>query len=154
MGIEPAFKESDIRKRMDNFLDAIEAEAIKMLQKLGEDAVIHARSLPAEVGFMDQTGNLRSSIGYVIFKDGVPITQSYQQVAGGTEGVQKGAALAERIGSQREGLCLVVTAGMNYALYVESNGRDVLQSAESMTRKAFAQQVEKLKKNIQTVMNE
>lgn len=154
MGITPGFKESDVRKRFDGFLEAIEAEAITMLKKLGEEAVIHARSLPAEVGFHDQTGNLRSSIGYMIFKDGVPLVEKYQQVTGGAEGVQKGMALAMKVGESKKGFCLVVTAGMNYALYVESKGRDVLASAESMTRQRFAQQVEQLKNNIKKAMNE
>lgn len=149
MGIEPQFDQGLIRKRMTAFLEVIEEKQIERLQMLGEMCVTHARLIPPEVGFRDQTGNLRSSIGYMIFKDGVVIHTGYKQVQGGNEGVNAGQTLAKKVAQKyTNGIVLVVTAGMNYAIHVESKGRDVLTSAESLARQELPKMVEKLVSNI------
>ena len=125
------------------------------MQMLGEMCVTHARSIPAEVGFMDDTGNLRSSIGYMVFLDGVAVHESFEQVKEGSEGVKTGKILAEKIGDRfKNGVCLVVTAGMNYAIHLESKGRDVLTSAELLAKKELPVMVAELKKNIKTALEE
>lgn len=148
MGITSNISRSDIQKRYDAFLAQIEKQQIKRLQRLGEMCVTHARNVPAETGFQDQTGNLRSSIGYAVFVDGVAIHSMYDAVKGGSEGVKKGEALAKKVGSQQPGVCLVVTAGMNYATYVESKGRDVITSAEHMAERELPRMLDKLVQNI------
>lgn len=149
MGIESTFNRSDVEKRFKAFLDEIEKKQIVRLQMLGEMCVIHARSIPASQGFEDQTGNLRSSIGYMVFKDGVAIHSAYEQVLDGSDGAKKGEALAKKVGETSTGICLVVTAGMNYALHVESKGRDVITSAEHMAQRELPRMLEKLVSNIQ-----
>ena len=144
MGITPTFKMSDVRKRFDAFLIEVEKAQIEALQKIGEMCVAHAREIPSDIGFNDQTGNLRSSIGYVIFRDGVAIRSNYEQVLEGNEGVQKGQQLAEEIGTQTKGLSLVVTAGMQYATYVEAKGRDVLSSAELLAQRELPKELQAL----------
>ena len=130
MAITPKFSMSDIRSGLDNFLSEIEKKQIARLQMLGEMCVSHARSVPALQGFEDQTGNLRSSIGYVVFVDGVAVHSLYEEVKAGSIGAKTGEALAHKVGQGTQGVCLVVTAGMNYALHVEARGRDVVTSAE------------------------
>ncbi|MBQ2186999.1 MAG: hypothetical protein II401_00370, partial [Bacteroidales bacterium] len=61
-----------MRKRFDDMLKATEKMQIVRLQMLGEECIIRARGEHAN-NWQDQTGNLRSSIGYMIFKDGEPI---------------------------------------------------------------------------------
>lgn len=149
MGIEPRFTSTDVRRSFDKFISAVERAQIKRLQYLGELCVKHAREVPASIGFTDQTGNLRSSIGYVVFKNGTPVFESYTQVKDGAEGAQRGKALALAKGSKyTEGIALVVTAGMNYAVHLESKGRDVLTSAESLAKKELPRMVDELKRNI------
>lgn len=135
MAIKPMFTKNDVRERFDNFLKEVEKAQIEALERLGEQCVTHARDIPADVGFADRTGNLRSSIGYVIFKDGQAIRHNYEQVLEANEGIQAGQRLAEEVGSGTKGICLVVTAGMNYATYVEAKGRDVLASAETLAQR-------------------
>ena len=135
MAIKAQFTKNDVRKRFDDFLKEVERAQIEALERLGEQCVTHARDIPADVGFADRTGNLRSSIGYVIFKDGQAIRQNYEQVLEANEGIQAGQRLAEEVGSNTKGICLVVTAGMNYATYVEAKGRDVLASAETLAQR-------------------
>ena len=149
MAVKANFKPSDIRKKLDAFLEVVEKKQIERLQYLGEMCVKHARLIPKNVGFEDQTGNLRSSIGYMVFKDGMAVKGSYTQVEGGSEGVQAGEALARKVGSNSEGkILLVVTAGMNYAIHVESKGRDVLTSAESLAKQELPKMIKKLVSNI------
>lgn len=155
MGIDPRFTPADVRQRMTRFLEAIERAQIKRLQYLGEMCVKHAREVPATTGFTDQTGNLRSSIGYMVFKNGIAVNESYAPVKEGSEGVIKGKTLAKRIGSKyTEGIALVVTAGMNYAVHLESKGRDVLTSAESLAKTELPKMVEALKRNINKATSE
>jgi hypothetical protein len=150
MGIEADFSIDSVRGRFDAFLEVVEDEQIKALQYLGEMCVAHARSIPKEQGFQDRTGNLRGSIGYVVFVDGVAIHSLYKD--GASIGAKKGEALAKSVGAQKEGICLVVTAGMNYALYVESRGRDVVTSAELLAKQELPRMLEQLKNDINEAM--
>lgn len=148
MGITSNISRDDVKGRFDAFLEQIRQQQIKRLQRLGEMCVTHARNVPKEQGFQDQTGNLRSSIGYAVFEDGVAIHTMYEAIKGGSEGARKGEALANKVGSQKPGICLVVTAGMNYAIYVESKGRDVITSAEHMAERELPRMLAKLVQNI------
>ena len=149
MGIEAQFTRADVQKRFDAFLAQVEKQQIKRAQMLGEMCVTHARNVPAEQGFHDQTGNLRSSIGYMVFVDGVAVHSFYEAVKGGSEGVKAGEALAKKAGQGQQGVCLVVTAGMNYALYLETKGRDVITGAEHLAERELPRMLEKLVSNIQ-----
>lgn len=144
MGIKAGFTKSNIQKRFDAFLSVVQEEQIKALQYLGEMCVAHARSIPKEQDFEDQTGNLRSSIGYAVFVDGVAVHASYNEVSNGAIGVKTGETLAKKIGENTEGVSLVVTAGMKYALYVESRGRDVITSAEQLAQQELPKMLKQL----------
>ena len=135
MAIKPNFTRADIKARCDAFLEVVKKKQIERLQRLGEMCVTHAREVPPEIGFHDQTGNLRSSIGYAVFVDGVAVHSAYEQTLNGATGVKAGQALAEKVGSTTSGICLVVTAGMNYAVHVEAKGRDVIASAELLAKR-------------------
>ena len=139
----------DVKKRFGGFLDEVERKEIARLQKLGEKCVTHARNItPSQGGFEDQTGNLRSSIGYGVFNNGVAVHIGYEQVLNGAEGAKKGEELARKVGEQTQGICLVVTAGMDYAIWVEAKGRDVITSAEKMAERELPEELEKLVANI------
>lgn len=144
MALKASFSQDQLAKRFDKFLDVIERRQIDRLKMLGEMCVIHARELPPEIGFHDQTGNLRSSIGYVIFKDGVPIHESFEQIKTGSEGVKTGKIVASKIGAKySKGVVLVVVAGMNYALALEANGAFKLKSKRSYVVLTTAEQLAK-----------
>lgn len=142
MAIKAKFTMDDVRKRCDAFLADLEKKQIRMLFILGEQCVMHAKGLPPDVGFQDQTGNLRSSIGYTVFKDGVAIINGHEGVS--SEGASAGQELADRVGQQTKGIVLVVTAGMYYATYVEAKGRDVLASAEILAQRELPRMLDKL----------
>lgn len=119
---------------VDEWVDKFVNAAIQAMGKLGVECVNHARKIPKDIGFEDHTGNLRSSIGFKLFVDGVAVKEDYKLVLNGKEGMAKGKALADEVGQrcQKDQIMLVVTAGMEYAIYVESKGRDVITSAESL----------------------
>lgn len=159
MGIKANFK-GDIDKAFGAFLDEVERQVIELLHHVGEQAVKTAKLLPPSVGFHDQTANLRSSIGYAVFKDGKNVTAGagFQAVAGGHEGLKKGQELADTIGAKFKGYTLVVVAGMKYAVYVEKghklpNGkmtrpRDVLTSAERIAIEQTSRELQDLVTNV------
>lgn len=155
MGIIASYK-GDIDATMRAFLVEVERQIIESLTRVGEEAVKLARQ-PHANNWEDQTGNLRSSIGYVVFKDGKPIKQStFESVPPKTakkgikqNGAGKGQELAREVGSQyTNGYTLVVVAGMNYAVHVESKGRDVLTGAEKYAEKQIAKEMADMVTNI------
>ncbi|SJL29038.1 hypothetical protein [Porphyromonas gingivalis] len=151
MGVEAQFTTEVVRGRFEAFLQEIVRQQVEALQQLGEMCVAHARSIPKEQGFEDQTGNLRSSIGYVVFVDGVAVHSLYEEVKGGSVGAKTGEALAHKVGQGTQGVCLVVTAGMNYALHVESRGRDVIASAEQLAERELPRMIEQLISDIKSI---
>ncbi len=162
MAIEPTFTEAGTRKRFSSFLDMVEEKQIERLKMMGEMCVTHARSIAKEVGFEDQSGNLRSSIGYMLFKDGKPLLSEYEVVKGvnrkgkpmnGAEGALAGAALAKKVGEETKGICLVVTAGMHYARWVEAKGRVVITSAEHMAKRELPKMLKELTDSIRKAVS-
>lgn len=100
-----------------------------VLCNVGEQCIIEARN---NGSYEDQTGNLRSSIGYAVLMNGQVIQSDHvDKIKNGDEGVSEGLAfLQKRIQkAKKKGVCLIVTAGMNYADYVETR-KVVLSSAE------------------------
>ena len=114
-----------------------------ILFQLGEKCVNEARNFGS---YTDRTGNLRSSVGYGVFKDGQPVRYSdFQQVAKGTEGGIEGRALLDRIaGTYPHGYALIVVAGMNYAVYVEAKGYNVLSSAQLLAERELPRMINDL----------
>lgn len=103
---------------------------VNTFRYVGEQCIIEAR----EAGnYTDQTGNLRSSIGYAVVMDGKVVQRDcIDKVKQSDKGVSEGDKfLSDCIKKVRKkGIVLIVTAGMNYAEYVEAKGYNVLSSAE------------------------
>nr|DAW70443.1 MAG TPA: hypothetical protein [Caudoviricetes sp.] len=117
--------DSYIEAMMKRKIDAL----IYNLKYVGERCLNAARDSNA---YRDQTGNLRSSVGYVIVRDGEIIHQSdFEIVKKGNKGSKSGIRYAKEIVRQfPEGIVLIIVAGMNYATHVAATGRDVIDSAE------------------------
>lgn len=150
MGIKANFSKDDLRARFDAFLDEIERKQIARLQRLGEMCLIEART---NKGYMMQTGALLSSTGYQVFIDGVAIHTQFDAASGAESnaaeiGIKAGQTIADKIGKETKGVCLVVVAGMNYATYVEARGRNVLSSAEHLAERELPKMLEKLINNV------
>lgn len=133
----------DVDEMMAVAVDQMEQAVIYRFAEIGEKCVTEARK---KHDYTDRTGNLTSSIGYVIAVDGQVIRQSsFEKVKKGDDGVKAGPGLASEIVKQTpKGIALIVVAGMNYARYVADRGKNVLQSAELLQEKLVDRLVKQL----------
>ena len=80
---------SEIDRYTEQELKRLQTVLIRSLQYCGEQVLNKARSTNS---YKDQTGNLRSSLGYVVAVDGRVVYQSdFQTVKQGRDGSEKGA---------------------------------------------------------------
>ncbi len=123
-----------IRERMERQRTVI----LRRLAAAGEQAVNAART---GHGYTDRTGNLTSSVGYVIVEDGTVVQESsFETVMDGAKGSSEGRAFAESLAARYPaGIVLIVVAGMNYAAYVSARGFNVLDSAEAVAERLVRQ---------------
>lgn len=146
MGLTPGFTKKDIndyiQKKLKGYRKAIELR----LKRTGEEFVKLAR----ENGqYLDQTGNLRSSIGYIVLYNGIVLSEDYKAVNNGSEGVKKAQSFAEKIADQYpEGFVLVCVAGMEYAAAVESKGKDVLTGSSQIAEQILKQALKRINDKI------
>jgi hypothetical protein len=144
-GITPLFSNKDIAKMFGKFGERTEAKLLQIMQYTGEAAVKAARE---SGNYTDQTGNLRSSIGYIIAKNGTEVAMDFQEASKGSDkqtGYRAGRILAQTLTGQfSTGYALIVVAGMDYAVAVEAKGRDVLTFAESSAKGSLESIIKKL----------
>lgn len=142
---------SEINAAIQAEIERADILTIRALSLLGEMCVIEAKDRPQESSWYDQSGNLRSSIGYVIVRDGKIVTYSeFNQVKQGSDGVKEGKELAQELARKyTSGYALIVVAGMNYAELVEAmESKNVLASAELFARQEMPKMMAKLKTQI------
>lgn len=115
-------------------------------KKYYRNGKVYTRQTGEGESFSDWTGNLRSSIGYVIYKDGEPIDEKFP---GEYEtGRNKGKEVAESVEVPKKGFVLVVVAGMDYALAVEAKNYDVITGSSYAAEKNLKQAIEFVRKNM------
>lgn len=133
------------------FKKRVETLIIRMFRSLGDECVKEARDRSEVESWFNQSGKLRSSIGYVIVNQGIVIyTSSFEVIKEGSEGATEGRNLAISLASRfNKGLALIVVAGVNYAAKVEAiNSKVVLASAELYHRKNVPIMIRQLKTQV------
>jgi hypothetical protein len=107
------------------FEEQITPSLIEAVESVCMDVVKEAKQLNT---YTDRTGNLRSSIGYVIYSNGEKKKEQFTVVKGGDEGLKTGVEMANAAAQSwaTAGIVAVIIAGMDYALAVESKGYDVI----------------------------
>lgn len=128
MGIKPKFSNGYVmaiaKEHHTNILNA----AIYAMRVLAEELVIYAKD---NRNYIDQTGNLTNSIGYVITRNGNIVYKGGFQGGGEPEASKRGLMLAQEVASEtKNDLSIIIVAGMNYAAYVEAKGYNVILPAE------------------------
>lgn len=125
-GLIPLWTDSDIDRFFAYFTDKADDKIFQMLSAAGEKYIEVARKSGS---YKDHTGNLRSSVGYMVFKDEECVAENFEKSSNGTDkqtGVTKARRLAKKIALELDtGWVLVLTAGMEYAARVEALGYDV-----------------------------
>ena len=114
--------------------------------KLGEEAKVKIRDRSAKESWIDQTGNLRSSIGYAIYNHGfADVISAFEIVRNGSDGASAGRDYIEQLAHEyANSYALVIIAGMNYASFVEAkDSKDVLASTELWVRGVFKERMER-----------
>lgn len=132
--ITPQFTPADIERMLQEKIAKYQEKIVRILRIVGEKCINEART---NGSYQDQTGNLRSSIGYIVLKDGKPIEKGgFKLTKSGGNGQKEGETFINKVISQYpSGFVLVVVAGMKYAAYVEARNYNVLSSAELLAEK-------------------
>jgi hypothetical protein len=143
MPVKRLTPDSSIGNYITNLVQRKEQVIIRNLCYVGEKCLNEART---NRGYTDRTGNLNSSVGYVVVVDGnVVQMSSFEQVKDGKQGVSDGKEFARKLISKfPTGICLIVVAGMNYASYVSAKGYNVLDSSELLAEKLVPKMLSKL----------
>lgn len=148
MGVKFTTTDAELKKIIEEEFQRAHELTLRALSYLGERCVIEARDRPQEESWIDRTGNLRSSVGYIISYNGNIVSYGgFKKAYSGSLGTYNGKRFAESIVKKYQtGYALVVVAGMNYAEYVEAmDNKVVLASAELFARKELPKMMEKLK---------
>lgn len=148
MPIKPNFTAADIRARMSQMLELRKKALIGQLFYIGEECLTQARSGHK---YLNQTGNLCSSIGYCILDNGKIISEGeWKAVAGGKgdgkEGKKQGVAFLHDLAAKQttKGIVFLMVAGMPYAQYVEAMSLDVLDTSEQMAQRKIKDMLNRL----------
>lgn len=146
---------TDVKKLRDKLnlgrgqlIDAL----VKTMCYIGETCIKIAR----ETGdYNDITGNLRSSIGYIVLSSGTvkqygaPVQKS-GKTGDGSAGVAAGNELLTKLKAEYPyGVVLVLCAGMEYAAFVENvRGKHVLIDAELEAQRLIDELLGKMIKSV------
>lgn len=135
-----AFKQitpmSVVNDHLQEELDRRQAVLVRNLHITGERCMIEGKT---NHRYLNQTGNLEASLGYILIVDGVIITQSSGTNADGAKFLQELAS------KESLGIVLIVGAGMQYAKYVNDKGLNVLDSPELLADRLMRELIKKLK---------
>lgn len=132
--------EEALRKKLADELNAI----VYRLYEIGLSAVNTIRQNHA---YLDQTGNLTSSVGCAVVVDGeiMQISDFEAIKPTGEQGAQEGRSYVQSLASQfPQDITLIVVAGMNYAAYVERRGIGGMTGGELFAKQAVEDLLEEL----------
>lgn len=133
MGIRMTTTLSEVDRILYKSFEILKDEITNCLVKLGEECIAKIRDRSGNESWYDQTGNLRSSIGYAVYEHGIKQLQSaFRTILNGSDGSAEGQRMINQLGKEySQTYALVVVAGMNYASHVEAlENKDVLASTE------------------------
>lgn len=145
MALEPKFTDAQIERYINQQFDRLIEATLLRLQRIGETALTYIRT---SGNYNDRTGNLRSSTGYIILRNGLQHTISgFVQVKQGSAGIKISKKILEQAKTRfPTGLVLIIVAGMSYAAYVEAKGYDVLTGGSIIAEEALKVALQKLKR--------
>lgn len=152
MGLEVKMDLAELRNSLQREVQRSQARVISLLEYVGQEVVNKIRT-SAISNWIDQTGNLRSSIGYIITLDGQPVSRGKFPAVRGPErtketadgssiGIHYALSLASLF---PKGIALIIVAGMEYASYVEKrDNKTVLAQGEIEAQKLISKMLAEL----------
>lgn len=129
-----------VQQEMYTELDNQTLEAFKLV--LAEALKIQRAKMRADGGYDDQTGQLRSSTGGIIFRDGKVLHEDFELSPYGTDkapGLKQGKEKAFAELRESKGWGITIVAGAEYASWLESRGLTVLAMASREIEKSLDQ---------------
>lgn len=157
MGIKAQFSPKKIEEYLAQCQQLAYDYTYQAFAYLAEECVNRVRDRSADDSWIDHTGNLRSSIGYVITVNGnIAVKGGFKPTdapdGNGGKGQKEGEDYADGIVSRFSStpLALVVVAGMEYAVFVEArDNKDVLAATELWARAEWKRREPQLKAKIE-----
>lgn len=152
MAITPRFSKEALKAyvygKRDKLLKATEEAYKEACRKM----VVRAKQTNT---YKDQTHNLRSSIGCVLFHNGVEVYSYFGDGNQNPEGENTGHAYARKIAEEagNETFVAVVVAGAGYARYVEAKGYDVITGSSLAFPADLKAEMEMVKKSFENYIN-
>lgn len=150
---------SDIQKNTQDFIKRVDEMTDMILGSVGEKFVENARNSVTETIYKrtvytkkgearsrrpwELTGNLRNSIGFLIIKNKQITGAKFGSGEGAAKGEQEAKELAKEVENG-----LVGVAGMDYALFVESKGYDVISNSVNIAIPQYERMMEKFLKEL------
>lgn len=146
---------SKLKLPLNEYKERLQTVIIRLLKYIGEECVTIARNLgeeyrhlppselerlrhvPHQPNYIDDTGNLRQSIGYLVAYNGEVQTADLRNA-------QAEELAYSKLSDHAEGYCLILVAGMEYAAEVSGRGYDVLDSAAINARNKFLEYCKKM----------
>lgn len=125
-------------------IEEMDRQTLEAFKRVLERALeIQRAKMRADGGYNDQTGQLRSSTGGIIYRDGKVLFEDFQLAPYGTDktpGLQVGREKAYAELRESQGWGITIVAGMEYASWVEKNhGLTVLSMASKEIEKSLDQ---------------
>jgi len=112
--------------------EQIEKEALELLIEAVETSIERVRRKQLKQPYQDHTGNLLSSTGFIIYKDGKVVHKNFKESPIGSDkatGLEEGLKAALSVLRESVGWGVVMVAGMDYASHVESKKYTVILEA-------------------------
>ena len=143
MGIKLKTSNKEIALHLEQSQKQMIDQIIMNFEYGGEACIKEARD---NGSYHDQTGNLRSSIGYVVVDDGRIVSTGLNTDVKAEDGRKRAENYLKELASKSESgkISLIVCAGMNYAAHVEANGYNVLTSAELLAEQLVPSMMKQL----------
>ena len=134
MAVKAEFKVNGLRelqRRLNERKEALQRVLNMKLLQLAEEAVTHAKH---NKGYKDRTANLKNSISFALFYNGELITQQIGNIPLPNEAPKEHQGVESNLESfcseqgvvRPKGYSLIIVAGMEYGVYVEQKGYNVL----------------------------
>lgn len=155
--VVPKATKQDIERFVRERMDRVETAVLLRLQFVGEKFVINARLRGT---YKDRTGNLRSSVGYVVLKNGQQVYENFKTISGKVKegeskvsGTKRGDVVAKEVIAEiaqnyPTGFVLIAVAGMDYAASVESKGYDVISASSIDAQNDLEKGLKELKEKV------
>lgn len=136
--------EAELQKVYDEQIEEMDRQTLEAFQQVLARALqIQRAKMRADGGYNDDTGQLRSSTGGIIYRDGKVLYEDFQLAPYGTDkapGMKTGRELAFAELRESEGWGITIVAGMEYASWVQANhGLSVAIDAYKEVEKSLEQ---------------